>query len=147
MKRCAWLALAVLALAACGSSDGRLSKSQYEAKLRSAFISASAGIGSAPGSGSSAAQLDRIATSYEEIAAALKSLRVPTNVQRLNDRLVTAASAKAAGLKKLVTELDGASPAARQRLLAQYALDLSDFDSAAAALEAKGYRFRPSGGT
>jgi hypothetical protein len=147
MKRCAWLALAVLALAACGSGSGRLSKGQYEAKLRSAFAAASAGIRSDPASASSTSLLDRIAKSYDGIAAALKGLRVPTNVQRLNDRLAAAASAKAAGLKKLVSRLNGAPPAERQRLLAQYALDLSDFDSAAAALETKGYRFRPNGGT
>jgi hypothetical protein len=149
MKRGACLLIAVFTIAAgCGGSgDGRLSKSEYQATLRSAFSSASDGIRALPHSAGSAALLERIAKSYGEIASALKGLRVPANVQRLNDHLVVAASAKAAGLKKLVSKLDSASPAERQRLLAGYDPKPTDFDSVVDALEAKGYRFRPNAGT
>lgn len=146
MKRLLCLAFAAIILAACGGSDGRLSKSQYEATLRSAFTAASAGIGAVPRSAGSATLLERIAKSYDGIASALKGLRVPADVQRLNDRLVAAASAKAAGLRRLVGNLNAATPAQRQRLLAEYDLNLGDFDAAVAALEARGYRFRRSAG-
>jgi hypothetical protein len=147
MKRCACLALAAATLAACGGDGVRLSRDQYEAKLKSAFAAARAEIGPVRHTPGSVDLLTRIGNSYGGIAAALRGLRVPANVQRLNDRLVAAASAKATGLKRLVAKLDRASSAERQRLLAEYAFDLSDFDSAVAALGAKGYRFRPSAGT
>jgi len=150
MKRCACLALAALALAACGSDGGRLSKIQYQAKLESAFAAASAEL--APGShtAGSVALLTRIARSYGGIAAALKDLRAPANVQALNDRLVSAASARADALNSLVAKLRPASASKRKRLLAQFdasRIGNDDFDRTVAALTAKGYRFRTSAGT
>ena len=149
MKRCACLAFAALALAACGSG-GRLSKSQYQEKLQSAFAAANAELGPAPHTAGSVDLLTRIAKSYGDIAAALKNLSVPANVQPLNDRLVTAASSRADALEALLAKLRPASQKKRQRLLAQYdasRVGNDDFDQAVAALIAKGYRFRPSGGT
>ena len=151
MRRGACLALvALLAVSACGNSGhDRLSKSRYEAKLESAFAAANAGLGSVPHTAGSVDLLKRIATSYGGIASALRGLRVPANVQGLNDRLASAAAARADALNALVAKLQAASPADRQRLLAEY--DASqvgrDFDRAVDGLVARGYRFKPSEGT
>ena len=151
MKRSVFLALAVVALAACGGGSARLSKSQYEAKLKSAFSAANAELGPAPHKAGSIDLLSRIEKSYDDIATALKGLHVPANVQTLNDRLAGAAAARADTLKALLAKLEPASASARQRLLAQF--DASQigkddgFDGVVAALTALGYRFRPSGGT
>ena len=150
MKRCACLALAALALAACGDGDGRLSKSQYEAKLKSAFAAATAELGPAPHAAGSVDLLTRIAKSYDDIGSRLDGLHVPANVQALNDRLVSAASKRADAVTTLVAKLRPASTTKRQSLLAEYdasQVGNDDFDQAVAALTAKGYRFRPSGGT
>jgi hypothetical protein len=149
MKRCACLALAAIALAACGGGDGRLSKSGYESKLKSAFSAANAELGAAPQTAGSVELLTRIEKSYGDIANTLEGLHVPANVQALNDRLAAAASARADALKALLAKLEPAVPSKRQRLLAQYdaAQVGRDFDTAVAALTSKGYRFRPSAGT
>jgi len=150
MKRCACLALAAVALAACGGGNARLSKSAYEAKLKAAFAAANAELGPAPHAPGSIDLLTRIARSYGDVAGALKDLRAPANVQALNDRLATAASTRADALNVLVAKLRPASKAKRQRLLAEYdtsQVGNDDFDATVAALTAKGYRFRPSAGT
>jgi hypothetical protein len=150
MKRGACLALAALLLAACGGGGaGRLSKSDYQAKLKSAFSAATVELGAAQHPAGSLDLLKQIARSYDGIATALQGLQAPTSVQALNDRLVAAASARADALNALVAKLAPASSQERQRLLAQY--DASrvgdDFDTTVEALTAKGYRFRPTAGT
>jgi len=150
MKRCTCLALAAVVLAACGGGDSRLSKSGYESKLKSAFSAANAELGPAQHSAGSVELLTRIAKSYGDIVGALKGLRVPPNVQALNDRLAAAAWSRTDALKALLAKLEPAPPAKRKRLLAEY--DASQiggdgFDATVAALAAKGYRFRPSAGT
>jgi hypothetical protein len=151
MKLGACLALAaVFAVSACGGTGhDRLSKRGYESKLKTAFAAANAGLAPAPHTAGSVDLLKRIAKSYGGIAAALTGLRVPANVQALNDRLATAAAARADALNALVAKLVTASPSDRQRLLAQYdaAQVGRDFDRAVAGLVAGGYRFRPSAGT
>ena len=150
MKRLLCLGFAALALAACGSGDARLSKSQYEAKLRSVFAAANAELGPAPHAAGSVELLGRIEKSYGDVADALKGLKAPPGVQALNDRLAAAAAHRAAALKSLVGKLQTASPTNRKRLLAEYDVSSAardDFDATVQALTAKGYRFRPSGGT
>ena len=148
MKRLLCLAFAALVLAACGGADGRLSKSQYEAKLQSAFSAASAELDDKPRVPGSVGSLMRIEKSYDDVAVALKGLKVPTSVQALNDRLAAAAAKRAAGLKALAQKLEAASPTDRKRLLAEYDPSTHDgFDSVVQTLESRGYRLSSSGGT
>ena len=151
MKSGACLLLAALAFAAgCGGGDGRLSKSEYDAELRSAFAAAHAELADPPHTAGSIALLTRIGKAYGDVADALEGLRVPANVQAPNDRLAAAASRRAAELKTLVGRLRSASLLERKRLLAEYdtsQIGRDDFDAAVDALTAKGYRFRPSAGT
>jgi hypothetical protein len=148
MKRCGCLALAVLALAACGGAHARLSRSEYQAKLQSAFSAAQAELGSKPGTSGSVESLKRIGKAYDDVAVALKGLKVPTSVQALNDRLAAAAAARAAALKALTQRLEAASPTDRKRLLAEYDTSThDDFDALVQSLASRGYRFKPSEGT
>jgi hypothetical protein len=151
MRRGACLLIAAVAVAGCGGSgDGRLSKGEYEAKLRAAFAAAHAELDPRPGAAGSIALLTRIRDAYSDVATALEGLYVPANVQVLNDRLGAAAAARAATLKRLVGRLGPASADERKRLLAEYdtsQLGTDDFDAAVDALTAKGYEFRPSAGT
>ena len=145
MKRAACLlALAVLA-AGCGGGGERLSKSAYEAKLRTSFASAFDRITTRP------VTPGNIATGYSTIARDLKRLHPPANVESLNDRLVEGASKQAAALNTLAASVNGKPKAVRDRILAQFdpsaIAGRQEFDRAVAALEAKGYRFRPSAGT
>jgi hypothetical protein len=152
VKRGVCLTLAaLLAASACGGSGhGRLSKSAYEAKLRSAFSAASTELKAKPRVAGSPEFIMRIANAYGGIASSLRGERPPTDVQALNDRLVAGASAAAAALKALAATLEGATKVERERLLAQF--DASriagqqEFDRAVAGLVAKGYKFRPNAG-
>ena len=150
MKALLCLGLALLvAASACASGSGRLSESQYQAKLRSAFLAANAELNS-PRTLDSIDELKRVPKAYSEISRALTGLKVPTAVQALNDRLAAAAAHRAAALNSLVGRLQAASPADRKRLLAEFdtsAAARDDFDATVKALAAKGYRFRQSGGT
>ncbi len=151
MKRLLCVGLALLvAASACGSGGGRLSKSQYQAKLQSAFSAANAELGTTPRTPGSIDALTRVGRAYDDVAAALKGLQVPPAVQALNDRLAAAAAHRAAAVRSLVDRLKEAPPTDRKRLLAEYdtsAAACDDFDANVQALAAKGYRFRPSGGT
>jgi len=151
MRRGVCLLIAAVAVAGCGGSgDGRLSRGEYEARLRSAFAAAHAELDPQPQPAGSIALLTRIGNAYGDVAKALDRLRVPANVQALNDRLSAAAAARAATLKRLVAKLGPASADERRRLLAEYdtsQLGADDFDAAVDALTAKGYEFRPSAGT
>jgi hypothetical protein len=151
MRRSACLLVAAVVIAGCGGSGGgRLSKGDYEAKLRSAFATAHAELDPQPPPPGSIALLTRIGNAYSDVAKALEGLRVPANVQALNDRLGGAAAARALTLRRLVVKLRPASADERKRLLAEYdtsQLGTDDFDAAVVALTAKGYEFRPSAGT
>ncbi len=72
-------------------------------------------------------------------------------MQSLSDELVAGASRQAATLNALVARIKGKPKAVRERILAQFdpsrVAGQKEFDDAVAALEAKGYRFRPSAGT
>ena len=145
MKRGACLLALALLAAGCGGGSDRLSKSAYEAKLHAAFTVAFDRVktqGATP---------EAVATSYSGLAASLKDMRPPANVQSLNDGLVDGASKQAAALSALVASVKGKPKAVRDRILAQFdpsaVAGRQEFDRAVAALEAKGYRFRPSGGT
>ena len=78
-------------------------------------------------------------------------MRPPANVKSLNDELVAGASKQAAALNALAASVKGKPRAVRDRILAQFdpsgIAGRQEFDRAVVALEAKGYRFRPSGGT
>jgi hypothetical protein len=139
------LALAAAALAGCGSSgDGRLSRSGYESKLHAAFTTAFDRVKTQE------VTPQLVAASYRGLATSLKSVRPPVNVQSLNDELVDGASKQATALSALVASVRGKPRAVRDRILAQFdpsgIAGRQEFDRAVAALEAKGYRFRPSGG-
>jgi hypothetical protein len=150
MKRGCLVLAAVVLAAGCGGAQDRLSKGGYEAKLRAAFTAANTALGPPPHTADSIELLTRIATSYDGIADALKGKRPPADVQKLNDRLVAAAADRANALNALLAKLRPAPPSRRHRLLAEYdatRIGRDGFDKAVAALEAKGYRFRPSAGT
>jgi hypothetical protein len=145
VKRAACLLALALLASGCGGGGDRLSKSAYEAKLRTSFAWAfgrATALPITPGN---------VATGYSTIARNLKRLHPPANVQSLNSQLVDGASKQAAALDALDASIKGKTKAVRDRILAQF--DPSDiagrreFDRAVAALEAKGYKFRPNGGT
>jgi hypothetical protein len=152
VKRAACLLGLALIAAGCGGGSERLSKSAYQAKLHSAFVAAQELESAAHDDNSDQAKvLKGVAASYASLASALEGVRAPMAVQALNDRLVAGASAQAKALDVLVSRLVRTPKALRYRVLAEF--DANDvpgqreFDQAVAALEAKGYRFRPSGGT
>jgi hypothetical protein len=148
MKRCACLALTAFALVACGS-DGRLSKSQYEAKLRATLARPLTVAHSPPTAAIDS--LDEVAARFGNIASRLSGVKPPADVQGLNDRLVAGAAKVSATLEDLVRKLRRSPAAKRDRLLAEFDAShisgFEQFDSATAALAAKGYMFSPNGGT
>ena len=152
MNRLLCLLFAALLLAACGGSSDRLSKSAYEAKLHAAFVAAQEADGAAHKGHSNQVQILRaVAATYNGLAKTLRGVKTPLGAQKLNDQLVTGAAAQARALDSLAAKLAATRQPASSRVLAQF--DANDvpgqrqFDRAVAALEAKGYRFRPSGGT
>lgn len=144
MKRGACLLALALLAAGCGGSGDRLSKSAYQAKLSAAFTTAFDRVTTR------AVTPAAVATSYSGIASSLEGVHPPANVQSLNDQLVDGAAKQAAALNALVASIKGKPKAVRDRILAQFdpsgIAGRQEFDRAVAALEAKGYRFRPSGG-
>jgi hypothetical protein len=151
MKRAACLLVLALLAAGCGGGGARLSRSAYQAKLSAAFTAAVGTIKADPRAAGSPSLVAAIAAGYDGIASSLKDLRPPANVQALNDELVAGASKQAATLHALVARIKGKPKAVRERILAQFdpstVAGQKEFDRAVAGLEAKGYRFRPSGGT
>jgi hypothetical protein len=145
------LAVALLAAGCGGSGDGRLSKSAYEAKLRTVFVAASDRLRADPGVRGSPTLVANIAAGYRGIASILRGVRPPADVTRINDELVAGASRQATMLSVLAAKIKGKPKAVRERILARFdpsrIAGQEDFDRAVAALEAKGYRFRPNGGT
>jgi hypothetical protein len=152
MKRGALAVVAVLALAACGDGSARLSKGQYQARLHAAFVAAQSAESGAQRDGSDQVKvLKGVAATYSGLASALRGLRAPAGVQTLNDQLVAGASARARALDSLVAKLERMPQVAVNRVLAEFdatqVAGQRQLDEAVAALEAKGYRFRPSEGT
>jgi hypothetical protein len=151
VKRAACLLALTLIVAGCGGGGARLSKSAYQAKLRTAFTAAVGRIHADPRVAGSPSLVAAIAASYTGIASSLKDVHPPKNVQPLNNELVAGASEQAAALNALVGKIKDKPKAVRERILAQFdpsrVAGQKEFDDAVAALEAKGYRFRPSGGT
>jgi hypothetical protein len=151
VKRTACLLALALLAASCGGGGERLSKSAYQAKLRTTFAAAVGRIKADPRIAGSPSLVGAIAAGYDGIASSLKDLHPPANVQSPNDDLVAGASKQAATLNALVARIKGKPKADRERILAQFdpsqVAGQQEFDRAVAALEAKGYRFRPSGGT
>jgi hypothetical protein len=145
---------AVLALgsAGCGggASDGRLSKSQYEAKLHSLSQDLTAGLQSFAAFqptdlAAAPAFLAKVADTLGGVATTLKGVKPPKDVQALHDRLIEGASQAEAELRALVAELKGASLQRTKQLLAQFdparLAGLQELEQAASGLAAKGYGF------
>ncbi len=150
MKRGACLLAAVFVVAGCsGSGDGRLSRSAYEDKLRSALARPLVVNHSPPRAAIDS--LGEVAARFGDIAVRLSGVRAPADVQALNDRLAAGAAKVSTTLLGLVKKLRDAPTAKRDRILAEFDAShisgLDQFDRAAAALAAKGYRFSPNGGT
>jgi hypothetical protein len=140
------LALVALMVAGCGGgSDGRLSKSDYEAKLRTTFHDAFDRVTTRD------ATMQNVAATYAGIASTLRGVHSPANVQSLNHELVDGAAKQAAALNRLSASLRGKPKAVRDRILAQFdAAGIAgrhEFDNAVATLRAKGYRISSSGDT
>lgn len=153
MKRGVILALAalVLVVAACGSGS-RLSRSEYQAKLHSAFVAArNADDAAHRGGPDQVKALKAVAAAYAGLAATLKGTHPPVGVQSINDRLVAGASAQAQALDTLAARLERTPQPARYRVLAEFDANAIPgqklFDDAVATLESKGYRFRATNGT
>ena len=148
MKRLAYLGFAALTLAACGG-NGRLSKSEYEAKLHAALARPLL-VRHSP-SKTAVDSLGDVAARFADIASRLSDVRPPADVQALNDGLVAGASRFSTALQALVEQLRRAPAAKRDRMLAQFDSDrlpgLAQFDRATARLAAKGYRLSGNGGT
>ncbi len=162
MKRTTCLLIAAalaVGAAGCGGSSagaGRLTKSQYESKLRSLTHDLSSGLQSFAAFqptdlAAAPAFLTSVANTLDGVAKALKEVKPPKNVQALHDRMIEGAAGAAAELRGLVDRLKGASLPSVKRLLAQFdpsrLAGLQELEQAAAALVAKGYRFSSSAGT
>jgi hypothetical protein len=149
VKRAACLLALALLAAGCGGGGDRLSKSQYEAKLQS--VLSGPGIQPHVVMDAPVESLTSVAATFGGIATRLAHVRAPADAQTLNDRLVAGAATAAATLTALVKRVQGAPAAKRDRLLAEFDAShipgLAEFDSAARALAAKGYRFTKNGGT
>jgi hypothetical protein len=151
----ALLIVAALALGAAGcggggGGSGRLSKSQYESKLRSLQHDLTPGLESFAAFkptdlAAAPAFLTKVADTLDGVAASLRGVKPPKDVQGLHDRLIEGSSGAATELRMLVHELNGASPAQTRRLLAQFdparLAGLQELEQAASTLAAKGYRF------
>jgi hypothetical protein len=152
MRRGACLLVAVVILGGCGGNGAsRLSKHDYESRLRSAFSAADAQLRTQTQAADSPALVTSIAASYSGIAASLKNVTPPADVRLLNRQLVDSAARQAAVLSALAARIKGKPRTARERILARFdptrITGQQEFDRAVAALEAKGYRFRTSAGT
>jgi hypothetical protein len=149
VKRAACLLALALLVAGCGSGHGRLSKSQYQTKLQTAL--AGGGIQPHVAIDAPVESLASVAATFGRIASQLSHVRPPADVQTQNDRLVAGAAKAAATLNALVKRIQGVSPVKRNKLLAQFDAShipgLAEFNSAARALAAKGYRFSSNAGT
>jgi len=146
------LIAALLVTAGCaGGANGRLSRSEYEAKLRAAFAHAAGQLRAANAAPGSPLLVGRIGRAYGGIASSLKGVRPPARAQTLNTQLVAGAATAAATLRTLAAKLEDAPGPTRDRLLAEFdASRISgqrQFDRAVAGLRAQGYRFSPSAGT
>jgi hypothetical protein len=151
VKRGAYLLAATLLASGCGGGSGRLSKSAYQAKLRTAFSAAAGRMKTDPGVAGSPALVASIAAGYGGIASSLRGVHPPGNVQSLNDELVAGASEQAAALNTLVARIRGKPKTVREQILARFdpssVAGQKEFDRAITALEANGYRFRTNAGT
>src|SRR5262249_17959906 len=150
MPRGACLLIVLAVAAGCGGSgDGRLSKGDYEAKLRAALARPLLVEHTPPKA--AVDSLDDVAARFGDIESRLSGLRAPVDVQSLNDQLVAGAAKFSGTLRALVKQLRAAPAAKRDRLLAEFDVDhvpgIAQIQRATAALAAKGYRFSPNGGT
>lgn len=156
VKRVVALAVATLALgvAGCGGGDGRLSKTQYEAKM------------SAIGRSVSADTLDFSTTDFKNVptefralarqlgrvAAQVKAIEPPRDVEDVHARIVDGFAKEAAALSSFAGRLQGASAPEVKRLLRQFdstafAAARQEIAAAGRALAARGYTISSSAGT
>jgi hypothetical protein len=137
-------------LSGCGSGGSHLSKSAYEAKLRSLSTRLTTSLKSfaafqptdlaaAPGF------LARVADTLDGVARTLAGIRPPKDAQTLHRQLIEGASSAASELHRLARQLTRASSARSKQLLAEFdparLAGLRELQQAAAGLAAKGYRF------
>jgi hypothetical protein len=148
--------VAVVACAVTGCGGGgssRLSKGAYEAKLSSLSQGLAASVRNVAAFdptdlAAAPAFLDHAAATLDGVARSLDGVRPPQDAEVLNARLVEGSSTAAKELRSLGAELEGATPADAQKLLAQFdpsrLSGLQELEQAAAGLVAKGYRFSAS---
>ena len=142
-------------LAACGDGGGPISKSEYEAKMGALVREASMSqvlryesddFASLP------AFFRRLSTSLGDMASRTKAIEPPREVAADHAQIVDGFMKEAAIAGRFADELRGASVARMKVLLRRF--DSSGFraayqeiDAASRAIEARGYRIRPNGGT
>jgi hypothetical protein len=161
VKRAAALLVAavlVLGSAGCGGAGGgRLSKSQYEAKMQSL----ARGLASterklrtfAPADFSAVTvAFGQLADTFEAYDEQLSSFKPPRDVQALQNRIVAGVGQAAKELRTFASKLSGANRQQIQRLLREFDSSklqgaLREIELAAAAIAAKGYRIGASAGT
>jgi hypothetical protein len=158
-RTAALLLVAALAFgsAGCGGDGGgRLSKSRYEAKMRSIvrpLDSALSTLGSFSPTDLKAVDtyFRRLGGTFDSLHRELEQVKAPKDVQALHGRLTDAAGKAAGVLQTLGRRLEQASPADRQRILTSYDATterllsaLTGVEQAANAIAAKGYRFSAS---
>jgi hypothetical protein len=147
------LAAVLLALAAgCGGGgDGRLSKSEYEARMSALGNSVRLVVGASDFK-DVPAEFHTLARQLGEVAARLKAIRPPKDVADVHARIVDGFAKEAAMVKQFAARLHGASPAQVKTLLRQFdsaalAADRQEIADAGKALAARGYKISSSGGT
>jgi hypothetical protein len=150
-------ALAVGSAGCGGGGSGRLSRSEYEAKMRSVvreLDSVTSALGSFSPADLSAVDtyFGRLGGTFDSLHRQLRQIKPPKDAQALHGRLTDAAGKAARVLQTLALRLKQASPAERQRILTNHASTerllsaLNGVEQAANALVAKGYRFSSSAG-
>jgi hypothetical protein len=162
VKRAAALFIATalaVGTAGCGGGGGSgLSKSRYEAKMRSIVQPLDSTLSKlrsfAPTNiGAADDYFQGLAGTFYSLSRQLGQIKPPKDVQALHTRLTDAAGKAADVFQALAQRLRQASPAERQRILADTATTerllsaLNGVERTANALAAKGYRFSSSAGT
>jgi len=151
------LAAAGLAVSAagCGGAGGPLSKSEYEAKLKSLATSVSSDVAEfaafdSTRLASAPSFLNGVAGTLERFERQLGAVVPPRDAAVLHRRLIADASSAATEIRTLAQRVGAASPAEARRLLAEFTPGrlggLRRLEETADALAAKGYEFSSTAG-
>jgi hypothetical protein len=146
-------ALAVGSAGCGGAGSGRLSKSQYEARMGAlghTFSSEVLNFKTTDFKGVPA-YFQMLARQLDAVAAQARAIKPPRDVEDLHARIVDGFEKEAAIMKSSAARLRGASAAQVKRLLRQFdsaafRAALQEIDDAGSALADRGYKINSSAG-